>query len=64
MNSQIALFAILAFAAIFAMASPMDYAMAESTPMLDSEEENGEYEGKVCPFKEKKTASYDAELNI
>ena len=62
MNSQVALFTVLAFAAIFAMVSPMDYAVAEPVPTPDGEE--GEHEGKICPSKERKTASFDTGLNI
>ena len=64
MNSQIPLFAILAFAAIFALATPMDYAMAESVPTPDGEGGEGEYEGKSCPSKERKTASFSTGFNF
>lgn len=64
MNSQIALFAVVAFAAIFAMASPMDYAVAEPVSTPDGEGGEGEHEGKICPSKERKTASFDTGLNI
>ena len=64
MNSQVALFAVLAFAAVFTMATPIDYAMAESVPMPDGEGSEGEHEGKSCPSKEKKTASFSTVLNF
>ena len=64
MNSQVALFAMLAFAAIFSLATPMDYAIAESVPMPDGEGGEGEYEGKSCPSKEKKSASFNTSFNI
>ena len=64
MNPQVALFAVLAFAAIFAMVAPMDYAMAESVQMPDGEGGDGEHEGKSCPFKERKSASINTGLNI
>ena len=64
MNSQVALFAVLAFAAVFAMVTPIDYAIAESGPMPDGEGGEGEHEGKSCPSKEKKNASFNTSFNI
>ena len=64
MNSHVTLFAVLAFAAIFAMVSPMDFAMAESISTPDGEGGDGEYEGKSCPSKERKSASINTGLNI
>ena len=64
MNSQVALFAVLAFAAIFAMVTPMDYAMAESTQTPDGEWGEGEHEENICPSKEKKSASFDIGFEI
>ena len=57
MNSQITFFAVLAFAAIFAMVAPIDYAMAESAPTHDGESLDGEDKGKSCPSKERKSTS-------
>lgn len=60
------MFSILALAAIFAMALPMDTPVAQITDVsLDGEGEykDGDHEGKSCPFKNK-TASVNACLNI
>ncbi|EGP93513.1 hypothetical protein MY1_0751 [Nitrosarchaeum koreense MY1] len=55
----------MAFAAIFAMVTPMDVAVAQpSSAMPDGEYKDGDHEGKSCPSKEKKTASSDVGLNI
>ena len=67
MNSKIAMFSILALAAIFAMALPMDTAVAQTSeisPDGEGEYKDGEHEGKSCPFKDKKRASVNADLNI
>ncbi len=67
MDSKIAMFSILALAAIFAMALPMDTAVAQSSeisPDGEGEYKDGEHEGKSCPFKDKKRASVNADLNI
>ena len=64
MKSQIAMFAILSFAAIFAMLTPFDVAVAETNAVPDGDGEYEEgHEGKSCPSKEKKTA-YFSESNI
>ena len=66
MDSKIAIFSILALAAIFAMALPMDTAVAQTTdisPDGEGEYDDGEHEGKSCPFKNK-TASVNTGLNI
>ena len=66
MDSKIAMFSILALAAIFAMALPMDTAVAQTTdvsPDGEGEYKDGEHEGKSCPFKNK-TASVNAGLNL
>jgi len=66
MDSKIAMFSILALAAIFAMALPMDTALAQTTdvsPDGEGEYKDGNHEGKSCPFKNK-TASVNAGLNI
>ena len=67
MDSKIAMFSILALAAIFAMVLPMDTAVAQSSeisPDGEGEYKDGEREGKSCPFKDKKKASVNADLNI
>ena len=67
MNSKIAMFSILALAAIFAMLLPMDSAVAQTSdisPDGEGEYKDGEHEGKSCPFKDKKRASVNADLNI
>jgi len=67
MDSKIAMFSILALAAIFAMALPMDTAVAQSSeisPDGEGEYKDGEHEGKSCPFKDKKRASVNVDLNI
>ena len=68
MNSKISLFSILALAAIFAMALPLDYALAQNSDVSpDSEEgesrDGGGHEGKSCPFKDKKSTSVNTGLN-
>ena len=66
MDSKIAMFSILALAAIFAMALPMDSAVAQTSdvsPDGEGEYKDGNHEGKSCPFKNK-TASVDTGLNI
>ncbi len=64
MDSKIAMFSILALAAIFAMALPIDSAVAQTSDVSpDGEGGDGEHEGKSCPFKNK-TASVDIGLNI
>ncbi len=66
MDSKIAIFSILALAAIFAMALPMDSAVAQTSdvsPDGEGEYKDGDHEGKSCPFKNK-TASVDTGLNI
>jgi len=66
-DSKITMFSILALAAIFAMALPMDSATAQTSnvsPDGEGEYKDGEHEGKSCPFKDKKSASVDVDLNI
>ncbi len=66
MDSKIAMFSILALAAIFAMALPMDTAVAQTTdvsPDGESEYKDRDHDRKACPFKNK-TASVDTGLNI
>ena len=67
MNSKIAMFSVLALAAIFAMLLPMDSAVAQTSdisPDGEGEYKEGEHEGKSCPFKDKKRASVNVDLNI
>jgi hypothetical protein len=67
MNSKIAIFSVLALAAIFAMLLPMDSAVAQTSdisPDGEGEYKDGDHEGKSCPFKDKKRASVNADLNI
>jgi hypothetical protein len=51
-------FAVLALAAVFALVTPMDVAVAQTSsnavPDGDGEYKDGEYEGKSCPSKEGK----------
>lgn len=62
MDSKIAMFSILALAAIFAMALPLDSVYAQTSDII-LDGEDGEHEGKSCPSKNKKT-SVDIGLNI
>lgn len=65
MDSKIAMFAVLSFVALFAMITPMDFAVAESSDaMSDGEEHDGEYKGKSCPSKDKKSASTNTSSNL
>ena len=58
MNKAVmALAAVVVLAAVFAVASPVDVAVAQtSDAMPDGEEQykDGEHEGKSCPNKERK----------
>ena len=66
MDSKTVMFSVLALAAIFAMALPMDSAVAQTSdvsPDGEGEYKDGDHEGKSCPFKNK-TASVDVDLNI
>ncbi len=66
MDSKIAMFSILAIAAIFAMALPMNSAVAQTSdisPDGEGEYKDGDHDGKSCPFKNK-TASVNTGLNI
>ena len=50
-------FVVLAFAAIFALVTPMDVAVAQTNDAMpdgDGKYKDGEHEGKSCPNKEKK----------
>jgi len=50
---------IIALAAVFALTSPVDVAIAQTnaTPDGDGEYKDGEHEGKSCPNKERKSQS-------
>jgi|SaaInlV_165m_DNA_1040744.scaffolds.fasta_scaffold05724_5 hypothetical protein len=62
MDSKIVIFSILALAAIFAMALPMDSVYAQTSDIIPDGEDGG-HEGKSCPSKNK-TASVSIGLNI
>ena len=64
MDSKITMFSILVISAIFAMGLPMDSAFAQPSVDGEGEYKDGEHEGKSCPSKEKKTASFDIGLNL
>jgi hypothetical protein len=66
MDSKMVMFSVLALAAIFAMALPIDSAVAQTSEIStdnEGEYKDGEREGKSCPFKNK-TASANIGLNI
>ena len=56
-------FAVIALAAVFALATPVDVAGAQTgsnaVPDGDGEYEEGEHEGKSCPSKERKAQSQE-----
>ena len=57
MNKTTMAFAVLALAAVLALVTPMDLAVAQTSnavPDGDEEYKDGEYEGKSCPSKEGK----------
>ncbi len=65
MDSKTVMFSVLALAAIFAMALPMDTAVAQTSdisPDGEGEYKDGNHEGKSCPFKNK-TASIGIDFN-
>jgi hypothetical protein len=65
MDSKTVMFSVLALAAIFAMALPMDTAVAQTidvSPDGEGEYKDGNHDGKSCPFKNK-TASANAGLS-
>ena len=62
MDSKIAIFSILALAAIFAIAIPTESVYAQTSDIMP-DGEDGEHEGKSCPSKNK-TASVNFGLNI
>ena len=52
MDKTTVVFAVLALAAVFALAAPMNVAVAQTTGAVP--DGDGEYEGKSCPSKEGK----------
>ena len=57
MNKTTVVFTVLALAAVFALVTPMDVAVAQTSnavPDGDGEYKDGEREGKSCPSKEAK----------
>ncbi len=67
MDIKVVMFTVLSLAAVFALVTPIDYADAQtSDAMPDGGEEykDGEYEGKSCPSKEKKTSSVVSGLEL
>ena len=57
MNKTTMAFTVLALAAVFALVTPMDVAVAQTSDAIpdgDGEYKDGEHEGKSCPNKEKK----------
>ena len=58
MNKTTMAFVVLALAAVFALVTPMDVAVAQTSsnavPDGDGEYKDGEHEGKSCPSKEGK----------
>ena len=60
MDTKIAIFMILSLVAVFALITPVDYAVAQTSDAMPDgggEYKDGEHEGKSCPSKEKKTSS-------
>jgi hypothetical protein len=66
MDSKIVMFAVLSLAAVFAMVGSIDYVAAQTSDAMPDggESKDGEYEGKSCPSKEKKTSSLISSLEI
>ena len=57
MNKTTMVFAVLALAAVFALVTPMDLAVAQTSnaiPDGEGEYKDGERDGKSCPSKEGK----------
>lgn len=57
MNKTTMAFTVLALAAVFALVTPMDVAVAQTSDAMpdgDGEYKDGEHEGKSCPGKEGK----------
>lgn len=64
MNAKLFLFVIVAMVSIIGMIAPIEMAVAQTDVMPDGEGKDGSHEGKSCPFKERKSASMNADLNI
>ncbi len=64
LNARFSLFVIAALVAVIGMISPIEMAVAQTEVIPYGEGEEGNHEGKTCPFKERKSASINAELNI
>ena len=67
MSSKIAFFSLLVLVALFVMATPLEFASAQTsnaTPDGEGEYRDGDKEGKSCPSKEKKSASVNSSSNI
>ncbi|MDH3204088.1 MAG: hypothetical protein OEL81_05375 [Nitrosopumilus sp.] len=57
MNKTTMAFAVFALTAMFALVTPMDVAVAQTSNVIpdgDGEYKDGEHEGKSCPSKEGK----------
>ena len=66
-DSKIIMFSVLALVATFAMALPMDSAVAQTSDVSPDEEgeyKDGDHKEKSCPFKDKKNAVINTGLNI
>lgn len=50
--------------AVISMIAPIEIAVAQTYAIPDGEGEDSNHEGKSCPFKERKSASVNAGLNI
>lgn len=51
---------VIALSAVFAIASPMDVATAQTSDAMPDGEGEGEHkDGKSCPFKERKAQSQE-----
>ena len=63
MNAVTVTFAVIALTAVFALALPVDTAVAQtddrSPDGSDNQYKDGTHDGKSCPNKEKKSASTD-----
>ena len=64
MNAKLSMFMLVAIVALVGMISPIDMAVAQSEAVPDGEGEDGNHEGKTCPFKERKSSSINTGLNI
>ena len=64
LNTKLSLFVIAALIAVIGMVSPIEIAVAQTEAIPDGEGEEGNHEGKTCPFKERKSASINTGLNV